>query len=90
MYINLTYSVRAMTTTKNSPTTFRFHPQVKASLLFISDRDARSMANMLEWLIKQHCERESLGWPPMVLEVKVESQPTQRARAPRAKGTEKK
>lgn len=22
------------------------------------------MANMLEWLIKKHCEAESLGWPP--------------------------
>lgn len=22
------------------------------------------MANMIEWLIKQHCEREGLGWPP--------------------------
>jgi len=22
------------------------------------------MANMLEWLIKKHCEAEKLGWPP--------------------------
>jgi hypothetical protein len=22
------------------------------------------MKNMLEWLIKKHCEAEKLGWPP--------------------------
>lgn len=22
------------------------------------------MANMLEWLIKMHCQAEQLGWPP--------------------------
>jgi hypothetical protein len=90
MYVNLPYPIKAMTAPKNSPTTFRFHHHVKDSLLFISDRDGRSMANMLEWLIKQHCEREGLGWPPKGLESKVESQPKPRARAPRAKGTERK
>ena len=64
MYVNLPYPIKAMTAPKIPPTTFRFQPQVKASLMFISDRDGRSMANMLEWLIKQHCEREGLGWPP--------------------------
>lgn len=50
---------------RNTPTAFRFDPSVKEALAVISDRDGRSMANMLEWLIKKHCEREGLGWPPI-------------------------
>lgn len=49
---------------KNPPTTFRFDPTSKAALQLIADKEGRSMANMLEWLIRKHCERESLGWPP--------------------------
>jgi hypothetical protein len=41
-----------------------FDPAVKASLSLIAERDGRSMANMLEWLIRRHCEAEGLGWPP--------------------------
>lgn len=52
-----------MKTTRNTPTAFRFDPAVKDALSVIAERDGRSMANMLEWLIKQHCEREGLGWP---------------------------
>lgn len=49
---------------KSAPSTFRFQPHVKEALSIIADRDGRSMANMLEWLIKQHCERAGIGWPP--------------------------
>jgi len=49
---------------RSSPTAFRFDPTVKQALDFISEREGRSKANMLEWLIKKHCEREGLGWPP--------------------------
>lgn len=51
-------------TPKIAPTTFRFQPHVKEALLLISDQQGRSMANMLEWLIKQYCEHEGMGWPP--------------------------
>lgn len=54
-----------MKTTRNTPTAFRFDPAVKDALAAIADRDGRSMANMLEWLIRKHCEREGLGWPPV-------------------------
>lgn len=50
---------------KGTATAFRFDPEVKAALLTIADREGRSMANMLEWLIRKHCEREGLGWPPI-------------------------
>jgi len=54
-----------MAAPKIAPTTFRFQPHVKEALLLISDQQGRSMANMLEWLIKQYCENEGMGWPPM-------------------------
>lgn len=53
-----------MNPVKSTPTAFRFDPTVKQALATIADREGRSMANMLEWLIRKHCERESLGWPP--------------------------
>jgi hypothetical protein len=49
---------------RSHPTAFRFDPTVKASLALISERDGRSMANMLQWLIRKHCENQGLGWPP--------------------------
>lgn len=49
---------------RSHPTAFRFDPTVKASLALIAERDGRSMANMLEWLIRKHCESQGLGWPP--------------------------
>jgi hypothetical protein len=60
-----------MTTPKSAPSTFRFQLAVKDALVLIADQQGRSMANMLEWLIKQHCESEGLGWLPH------ERQPTQ-------------
>jgi hypothetical protein len=50
-------------TSRSAPTAFRFDPSVKAALALISERDGRSMSNMMEWLIRKHCEREGLGWP---------------------------
>lgn len=50
---------------RSSPTAFRFDPTVKQALDLIADREGRSKANMLEWLIRKHCEREGLGWPPV-------------------------
>lgn len=60
-----------MKSVRNQPTAFRFDPTVKASLSFIAERDGRSMANMLEWLIRRHCEVEGLGWPPSGCEIAV-------------------
>jgi hypothetical protein len=48
---------------RSAPTAFRFDPTVKSALALISEREGRSMANMMEWLIRKHCEREGLGWP---------------------------
>ena len=48
------------TPTKSAPSTVRFRPEVKEALVMLSRHEGRSMANMLEWLIKQQCERETL------------------------------
>ena len=60
---------------KNQPTTFRFDPTTKAALQLIAENEGRSMANMLEWLVRKHCEREALGWPPAGAGPKVKSAP---------------
>jgi hypothetical protein len=52
-----------MKSVRSSPAAFRFDPDVKKALVVVAAREGRSMANMLERLIKQHCEREALGWP---------------------------
>lgn len=46
-------------------------PNCQGLLSFIAERDGRSMANMLEWLIRRHCEAEGLGWPPQGCEITV-------------------
>lgn len=58
---------------RSSPTAFRFDPTVKQALDLIADREGRSKANMLEWLIRKHCEREGLGWPPASQELHIGS-----------------
>jgi hypothetical protein len=66
-----------MATVRNAPVAFRFDPDVKQALSLIAERDGRSMANMMEWLIRKHCEREQLGWPPHV-EKRVAGRQTER------------
>ena len=53
-----------MKSPRSAPIAFRFDPTTKAALHLIADREGRSMANMMEWLIRKHCEKEALGWPP--------------------------
>ena len=76
-----------MKSTRNTPTAFRFDASVKAALAVIAEKDGRSMANMLEWLIKQHCEREGLGWPPVEVTSLADTQikPAKAAKAPKVK-----
>jgi hypothetical protein len=53
-----------MKSPQSAPIAFRFDPAMHAALHLIADRQGRSMANMMEWLIRKHCEQKSLGWPP--------------------------
>jgi hypothetical protein len=50
-----------MKSVRSSPAVSRFDPTMKDALSIIAERVGRSMANLIEWLIKQHCEREGLG-----------------------------
>lgn len=72
-----------MKSVRNQPTAFRFDPTVKASLSLIAERDGRSMANMLEWLIRRHCEAEGLGWPPPGCQVGEAEKPARKQAPPR-------
>lgn len=49
-----------MAAVRNAPVACRFDPEVKQALSIIAECDGRSMANMMEWLIRKHCEKE--GW----------------------------
>ncbi len=61
---HVAYMESFMTTPpKSAPSTVRFRPEVKEALAMLAKHEGRSMANMLEWLIKQQCEREGFGWP---------------------------
>lgn len=48
---------------KSTPVAFRFQPTTKEALRAIAQREGRSMTNMVEWLVREYCEREGLGWP---------------------------
>jgi hypothetical protein len=65
LYFTTQHAEPSMADPKSSPSTFRFTPEVKEALALISEREGRSMASMLEWLIKKHCENSCLGWPPL-------------------------
>ena len=52
-----------MSEPKSAPVAFRFQPATKEALRTIAQREGRSMANMVEWLVREYCEREGLGWP---------------------------
>jgi len=41
----------------------RIDPQLKEALRIAANREHRSISNMLEWLVRQHCERESISIP---------------------------
>lgn len=70
-----------MKSSRSAPVAFRFDPTTKAALALIADREGRSMANMMEWLIRKHCEKESLGWPPAGIAAAALSKPPRPATA---------
>lgn len=50
-----------MAAVRNAPVACRFDPEVKQALSIIAERGGRSIANLMEWLIRKHCEKEGLG-----------------------------
>lgn len=52
-----------MATTKTATLTFRIDPAVKEALRIAAAREHRSIANMVEVLIRDHCGRNGISIP---------------------------
>ena len=52
-----------MATTKTSTLTFRIEPSLKDALRTAADREHRSIANMVEVLIREYCGRNGIVIP---------------------------
>lgn len=48
---------------KTVATTFRFSPDTKEAIRLMAEREHRSMANGLEWLVREYFERNKIDWP---------------------------
>jgi hypothetical protein len=52
-----------MATVKTATLTFRIDPALKEALRAAADQEHRSIANMVEVLIRGYCERHSISIP---------------------------
>jgi len=52
-----------MATTKTTTLTFRIEPSLKEALRTAADREHRSIANMVEVLIRDYCGRNGIAIP---------------------------
>ncbi|MBV5311138.1 hypothetical protein [Chromatium okenii] len=57
-----------MTVTKIATVTFRIKPEIKAALCEAAEREQRSLANMLEVMIRDWCRREGVVSQPISVE----------------------
>ncbi len=55
-----------MATGKTSTLTFRIAPALKEAVRTAADREHRSIANMVEVLIREHCSRNGIVIPEQV------------------------
>lgn len=49
---------------KTAPVNLRMSLEVKDLLRLAAEREHRTLSNMLERLVLQHCEREGIAMPP--------------------------
>lgn len=52
-----------MATAKTTTLTFRIDPSLKEALRTAADQEHRSIANMVEVLIREHCRRNAISVP---------------------------
>ena len=52
-----------MATTKTTTLTFRIEPRLKEALRMAADREHRSIANMVEVMIRDYCARTGIEMP---------------------------
>ncbi|MCG5512342.1 ribbon-helix-helix protein, CopG family [Ectothiorhodospira shaposhnikovii] len=50
-----------MATTKTATLTFRIEPNLKEALREAANREHRSIANMVEFLIRDYCDRKGIA-----------------------------
>ena len=55
-----------MATTKTTTLTFRIEPNLKEALRTASESDHRSIANMIEVMIREYCGRVGIAIPASV------------------------
>jgi len=53
-----------MATIKTATLTFRIDPGLKEALRIAADQEHRSIANMVEVLIRDYCEQRGIAIPP--------------------------
>lgn len=53
-----------MATIKTATLTFRIDPELKEALRIAADQEHRSIANMVEVLIRDYCEQRGIAIPP--------------------------
>lgn len=78
-----------MKSSRSAPIALRFDSTTKAALALIADRKGRSMALMMEWLIRKHCDKESLSWPPAGIKPATPTKTAKYAKKPRKAASDK-
>jgi len=53
-----------MATIKTATLTFRIDPRLKEALRIAADQEHRSIANMIEILIRDYCKQRGIAIPP--------------------------
>ncbi|MCU7931384.1 MAG: ribbon-helix-helix protein, CopG family [Candidatus Thiodiazotropha sp. (ex Codakia rugifera)] len=52
-----------MAETKSTTLTVRVHPEVKEGLRAVAEKERRSLANMIEVMIRQYCDHSGVHIP---------------------------
>ena len=76
-----------MATGKTTTLTFRIEPALKEGLRAAAEREHRSIANMIEVLIRDYCGRNDIAITEQVAPVQGKSKPAKRSQSARRKRT---
>lgn len=52
-----------MANAKTATLTLRIDPDIKEALRAVAEHEHRSIANMIEVLVREHCQRKGVGIP---------------------------
>lgn len=74
-----------MAKAKSTTLTFRIEPGLKEGLRAAADREHRSIANMIEVLIRDYCSRNDIAITEQVASVQGKPKPAKRSQSARQK-----